>query len=99
MTHAHAFVVWSVVWGGLDRSFPYSLLTKPHHTTTTTTNDTKHQVTLPARFMAEAKAQATPPDQLYALKLVEATGIVVVPGSGFGQVEGECVDCPCCSGV
>lgn len=25
------------------------------------------------------------PDEFYALKLLEATGLVVVPGSGFGQ--------------
>ena len=25
------------------------------------------------------------PDALYCMKLLEATGIVVVPGSGFGQ--------------
>jgi alanine transaminase len=28
------------------------------------------------------------PDALYCMKLLESTGIVVVPGSGFGQVEG-----------
>jgi alanine transaminase len=28
------------------------------------------------------------PDALYCMRLLEATGIVVVPGSGFGQVEG-----------
>lgn len=28
------------------------------------------------------------PDTFYALALLEATGIVVVPGSGFGQKEG-----------
>jgi alanine transaminase len=28
------------------------------------------------------------PDALYALELLEATGVVVVPGSGFGQVPG-----------
>jgi len=27
------------------------------------------------------------PDALYCMKLLEATGIVVVPGSGFGQAE------------
>lgn len=28
------------------------------------------------------------PDVFYALQLLEATGIVVVPGSGFGQKSG-----------
>ncbi|EIW79865.1 transaminase [Coniophora puteana RWD-64-598 SS2] len=36
---------------------------------------------------AEAKGKA--PDALYALELLDATGICVVPGSGFGQKEGE----------
>ena len=62
-------------------------------------NKQKKQITLPARFLAEAAAQQTPPDQLYALKLVQATGIVVVPGSGFGQVEGACIGvCGCVCG-
>ena len=55
-------------------------------------NHDKTQITLPARFLAEAAAQQTAPDQLYALRLVQATGIVVVPGSGFGQVEGAWCD-------
>ena len=63
----------------------------PHATTNTNTTDTTTQITVPPRFLAEAQAQQTAPDQLYALRLVEATGIVVVPGSGFGQVEGACV--------
>ena len=46
------------------------------------------KVTLPAKFVAEADAAGTAPDALYCMKLLEATGIVVVPGSGFGQVEG-----------
>ena len=28
------------------------------------------------------------PDEFYAIKLLEATGLVVVPGSGFRQVAG-----------
>ena len=46
------------------------------------------KVTLPAKFVAEADAAGSAPDALYCMKLLEATGIVVVPGSGFGQVEG-----------
>lgn len=38
--------------------------------------------------MEEAKKLGTAADQLYCLRLVENTGIVVVPGSGFGQKDG-----------
>jgi len=43
-------------------------------------------VTLPEKFIAEAKVAGMSPDAMYCLRLLEATGIVVVPGSGFGQV-------------
>ena len=46
------------------------------------------QVTLPPKAIAAAEAAGKVPDTFYALALLEATGIVVVPGSGFGQVEG-----------
>ena len=46
------------------------------------------QITLPEAHVAEAAAAGMAPDALYCLKLLEATGIVVVPGSGFGQVDG-----------
>jgi len=45
-------------------------------------------ITLSPRFVAEAKRQDKHPDTLYALELLEATGIVVVPGNGFGQRDG-----------
>jgi len=41
---------------------------------------------LPAAAVAAAGAQA--PDEYYCMRLLEATGVVVVPGSGFGQREG-----------
>lgn len=44
------------------------------------------QVTLPAKAIAEAKRLGKQPDVLYCLRLLEATGISTVPGSGFGQV-------------
>lgn len=47
------------------------------------------QISLPEKFVQEAKAQGRQADELYCLQLIEATGIVVVPGSGFGQKEGE----------
>jgi len=46
------------------------------------------QITLPEKAISAAEAAGKVPDTFYALALLEATGIVVVPGSGFGQVEG-----------
>ncbi|KAF8060624.1 ALAAT2 [Scenedesmus sp. PABB004] len=46
------------------------------------------RITLPAGAVAAAAAAGKPPDWLYASELLEATGIVVVPGSGFGQAPG-----------
>jgi len=45
-------------------------------------------VTLPQKAIEAAKAANVPPDTFYCLNLLEATGICVVPGSGFGQREG-----------
>ena len=45
-------------------------------------------VVLPTKAIAAADAAGKVPDTFYALALLEATGIVVVPGSGFGQREG-----------
>lgn len=39
---------------------------------------------LPQRFLEEAESKKMKADTLYALKLLEETGICVVPGSGFG---------------
>ena len=41
---------------------------------------------LPQKAIGAAHAAGTAPDAYYAKRLLEATGIVVVPGSGFGQV-------------
>lgn len=46
-------------------------------------------VTLPQGAIAKAEAEGTTPDTLYAMSLLEETGICVVPGSGFGQKEGR----------
>ncbi|KAH3714157.1 alanine transaminase, partial [Pelomyxa schiedti] len=46
------------------------------------------KVILPAAAIADATRQNEPPDSFYCLALLNATGICVVPGSGFGQVEG-----------
>ena len=44
---------------------------------------------LPEKAVEEAARQGKSPDTLYALELLDATGICVVPGSGFGQKDGE----------
>lgn len=44
---------------------------------------------LPDKAVEEAQKQGKQPDTLYALELLDATGICVVPGSGFGQKDGE----------
>ena len=43
---------------------------------------------LPAGAIAEAARRGQTPDLMYALDLLEATGMVVVPGCGFGQKKG-----------
>jgi len=45
-------------------------------------------VTIPAKAQAAAAEAGKAADTFYALALLEATGIVVVPGSGFRQKEG-----------
>lgn len=47
------------------------------------------KVDLPAKFVAEASAHGVAADEEYCLRLVAATGVVVVPGSGFGQAPGS----------
>lgn len=49
------------------------------------------RITLPQRAVAAAAAKGAAPDDFYALALLEATGLVVVPGSGFGQAKGACL--------
>uniref|UniRef100_A0AAY4BI37 alanine transaminase n=1 Tax=Denticeps clupeoides TaxID=299321 RepID=A0AAY4BI37_9TELE len=45
------------------------------------------RVTLPARAIREAE-RGQAPDMFYCMKLLEETGICLVPGSGFGQRDG-----------
>lgn len=47
------------------------------------------RVDIPPKAIAEAEAQGVAPDTLYALSLLEDTGICVVPASGFGQKQGR----------
>lgn len=46
-------------------------------------------IDLPAKAIEAAKAEGRSPDEFYSLKLLEATGVCVVPGEGFGQREGS----------
>ncbi|XP_017971645.1 PREDICTED: glutamate--glyoxylate aminotransferase 2 isoform X2 [Theobroma cacao] len=46
------------------------------------------QIRLPPKAVEAAKKAGKVPDVFYCLKLLEATGISTVPGSGFGQKEG-----------
>lgn len=46
-------------------------------------------VKLPAGAIKEAEKQGISPDTLYAVSLLEKTGICVVPASGFGQRSGR----------
>jgi len=45
-------------------------------------------ITLPAKAQEAAAAENRKPDAFYCIELLKKTGIVVVPGSGFGQKEG-----------
>nr|XP_032520959.1 alanine aminotransferase 2-like isoform X2 [Danaus plexippus plexippus] len=45
-------------------------------------------VILPPKAVAAAEDAKQPPDVFYAYRLLEETGICVVPGSGFGQAPG-----------
>lgn len=45
-------------------------------------------ITLPERALQAAKKEGKSADEYYCLRLLDATGICIVPGSGFGQKEG-----------
>ncbi|KAI0089589.1 transaminase [Irpex rosettiformis] len=47
------------------------------------------KIELPDKAVKAAEALGKSPDTLYALELLDETGICVVPGSGFGQKDGE----------
>jgi alanine transaminase len=46
------------------------------------------KITLPPKAIEIAKQNGQEPDEFYAMALLESTGVVVVPGSGFGQQDG-----------
>ncbi|KAI4142703.1 MAG: hypothetical protein LQ340_007256 [Diploschistes diacapsis] len=43
---------------------------------------------LPQKAIEQAKKENRGPDDFYCMRLLDATGVCVVPGSGFGQKEG-----------
>ena len=45
-------------------------------------------ITLSPKAQEAAAAAGKKPDAFYCIELLKATGVVVVPGSGFGQKEG-----------
>jgi alanine transaminase len=47
------------------------------------------QITLSKKAQEVAREAGKEPDVFYSLRLLDETGICVVPGSGFGQKEGE----------
>ena len=46
------------------------------------------QIHFTRKYLKHAKALGRNADSLYCMELLENTGIMVVPGSGFGQQEG-----------
>ncbi|OLY80999.1 Alanine aminotransferase 2 [Smittium mucronatum] len=46
------------------------------------------QIMLPPKFLEMCKQEGKSPDQEYSMRMLESTGVCVVPGSGFGQVPG-----------
>ena len=45
-------------------------------------------IILPAKAIEAAKKDGRSPDEFYAFRLLDATGVCVVPGAGFGQKDG-----------
>ncbi|KAE9136059.1 hypothetical protein PF010_g1822, partial [Phytophthora fragariae] len=46
------------------------------------------KITIPVKAVEAAKEAGMAPDAFYCMQMLDETGIVVVPGSGFGQKEG-----------
>lgn len=45
-------------------------------------------IALPDKAMKQAQSEGRQPDEFYVSRMLDATGVCMVPGSGFGQVEG-----------
>lgn len=43
---------------------------------------------IPKKAIEQARKESRQPDEYYASRLLDATGVCVVPGSGFGQKDG-----------
>ncbi|KAF9697866.1 hypothetical protein EKO04_004530 [Ascochyta lentis] len=46
-------------------------------------------ITLPERALAQAKKEDRAPDEFYCFRMLDATGVCTVAGTGFGQKEGS----------
>ncbi|XP_031150347.1 alanine aminotransferase 2-like isoform X1 [Sander lucioperca] len=46
------------------------------------------RITIPEKAIQEAMDKGQEPDMFYCMKMLEETGICLVPGSGFGQTDG-----------
>ena len=46
------------------------------------------RIRFPAGLVAAAEAAGKAPDAFFALAVLDETGIIMVPGSGFGQQQG-----------
>ena len=46
-------------------------------------------ITIPSKAIEQGKKEGRQPDEFYASRLLDATGVCVVPGSGFGQKDGS----------
>lgn len=47
------------------------------------------RIKLPEKATEAAKKAGMAPDTFYALRLLDATGLVLISGSGFGQVHAQ----------
>ncbi|GKT32566.1 Probable alanine aminotransferase, mitochondrial [Aduncisulcus paluster] len=46
------------------------------------------RITIPEKAIHKAKEEGIPADELYCVEMLESTGLLVMPGSSFGQKEG-----------
>jgi len=45
-------------------------------------------ITVPEKAQRKAEEEGKKPDEFYCMRLLDATGVCLVAGSGFGQKEG-----------
>jgi len=45
-------------------------------------------ITLPPKALEQAKKENRPADEFYCFRMLDATGVCTVAGTGFGQKEG-----------